>query len=221
MNLVRALFGLAAVFVYHIPRMLFRILLVSYNAVFNPQDTLTANPKEHLRRARNLLGTNRNSQLLYAALELRFALERMADLEILIANESKQRMVDEYDPVKKTKNLRRLNPETSHAQQIFLINKATDQRIPWGQYKPLDLNKIKEIQGRLGDLLHPKQGLKLGLPDDLWYDQTRRFLIETHDYLCEAYKASIPFFAFEGLDHVEMVQLDHEGSESPKPLRNS
>src|SRR5436189_270230 len=118
MNLVRALIGLVVAVVYHLPRVFFQLLLVSYHAAFNPQDTLTANPKEHLRRARKLLGANRNSQLLYAALELRFALERIADFELVMANEATQRMVDEPDPVKKTKNLRRLSPEASHAQQI-------------------------------------------------------------------------------------------------------
>lgn len=210
MNLVRALIGLVAVFVYHLPRALFRLLLVSYHAAFNPQDTLTANPKEHLRRARNLLGTNRNSQLLYAALELRFALERMVDFEIVMANEATQRMVDEHDSAKKTKNLRRLSSEASHTQQIFLINKATGERVLWGRYKPLDLSKVKVIQGRLGDLLHPKRGLGLGLPSDPWYEQTKCFLVEAHDYLCETSKDNTPFFAFEGLEHIEMVPVKFE-----------
>ena len=69
MNLVRALIGLVVAVVYHLPRVLFHLLLVSYHAAFNPQDILTANPKEHLRRARKLLGANRDFQLLYAALE--------------------------------------------------------------------------------------------------------------------------------------------------------
>lgn len=210
MNLVRALIGLIVVFVYHLPRVFFRLLLVSYHAAFNPQDTLTANPKEHLRRARKLLGTNRNSQLLYAALELRFALERMADFELVMANEATQRMVNEPDPVKKTKNLRRLSREASYAQEIFLINKDTGERVSWGHYRPLDPLKVKEIQGRLGDLLHPKRGLGLGLPNDPWYEQTRHFLVEAHDYLCQASKANTPFFAFEGLDHIEMVRIEHE-----------
>jgi len=127
-----------------------------------------------------------------------------------MANRATQRMVDEHDPVKKTKNLRRLSGEASHAQQIFLINKATGERVSCGQYKPLDLTKVKEIQGRLGDLLHPKRGLGLGLPNDPWYEQTRDFLVETHAYLYEASKANTPFFAFEGLDHIEMVRLENE-----------
>jgi hypothetical protein len=210
MNFVRALIGLVVAVVYHLPRVFFQLLLVSYHAAFNPQDILTANPKEHLRRARKLLGANRNSQLLYAALEMRFALERMADFELVMANEATQRMIDEPDPVKKTKNLRRLSPEASHAQQIFLINKTTGERVAWGQYRPLDLTRVREIQGRLGDLLHPKRGLGLGLPSDPWYEQTRHFLLETHDYLCDASKANTPFFAFEGLAHIEMVRLDNE-----------
>ena len=42
MNFLRALLGLLVAFTYHLPRLVYRLLLVSYHAAFNPQDTLTA-----------------------------------------------------------------------------------------------------------------------------------------------------------------------------------
>ena len=130
----------------------------------------------------------------------------MSDRELALGYEATQRMLDEYDPVKKTKSLRRLAPEAAYPQQILLVNKATGERIPWGRYKPIDLGRANEIKGRLGDLLHPKRGLNLGLPNDPWYEQTRQFLRETYGYLHGVWKRTRPSSPFEGLDHVEMVR---------------
>jgi len=52
---MQALIGLLLVFTVHIPHLIFRALLVSYAYVFNHHENLTADPKEHLKRARKLL----------------------------------------------------------------------------------------------------------------------------------------------------------------------
>lgn len=207
MNVVKAIIGLIFVFVVHIPRLIYLALLASYTAVFANQSTLTANPAEHLRRARRILQRRRLSELLYAALELRFALERMAQRDLLFSEMASNRVLKEYDPVKKVSNLRRLAPDTAFTHEIYLLNQATGERIKWAEYKPLDKARVAAIQGRLGDLLHPKEGLMLGIPDDPWYVATRQFLDESLEYLDRVHKDNAPFFAYEGLDQFEMVRV--------------
>jgi hypothetical protein len=109
-NFAKAMIGLLLVFLVHIPRMLFLGLLLSYSAVFNNRPTLTASPAEHLKRARKILRRGRLSEILYAALEVRFALERMAQRELVFAEAASNRMLREHDPVKKVANLQRLAP---------------------------------------------------------------------------------------------------------------
>lgn len=159
-NFLKAIVGLALVFFYHVPRLMYFGLLVSYTAVFERNwPTLTADPAEHLKRAKRILRKGQLSELLYAALELRFALERMAQRELIFMDMATNRMLKEYDPVKKVKNLQRLAPEAAFAHEIYLVNKATGERFKWAEYKPLDKVRVAEIQGRLGDLLHPKDTL--------------------------------------------------------------
>jgi len=148
--------------------------MVSYAYVFNRHDNLTASPKEHINRARKLL-RGQNSMLLYAALELRFALERMAQWDLMLSAKATERALDDPDPVKKVKALRRIDQETAHEQKIFLVNQAKRIRLEWGRYKPLDQARTADIKGRLGDLLHPKDGLPLGIWNDPWYIRTRAF----------------------------------------------
>jgi hypothetical protein len=207
-NILKALMGLVLLFVVHIPRVLFLGLLISYGAVFENRPTLTANPAEHLKRARRILRRGRLSELLYAALEIRFALERMAQRELIFAEAASNRMLKEYDPVKKVASLQRLAPDAAFAHEIWFVNKTTGQRIKWAEYKPLDKTQVATIVGRLGDLLHPKEGLLLGVPDDQWYLNTRRFLEDALRYLLEVYKDNSPFFSYDGLDQFEMVKLE-------------
>lgn len=207
---LKAVIGLALVFIYHLPRRIYLVLLVSYAYVFNNSPNLTADPKEHLNRAMRLLRGRHNSDLLYAALELRFALERMVDHELLLSENATRRMLDEYDPGKKLKNIHRIDRSAAHPYEIYLINRKTGDRVRWGDYKPLDPVRVSEMKGKLGDLLHPKRGLLLGIGDDPWYSRTRSFLTDTADYLRERHAGNSPFFAFVGVDHFEMVRVDAE-----------
>jgi len=209
-DLFRAFVGLTLVFVYHIPRLIYLGLLVSYAAVFNNRPTLTANPTEHIERARRILRKGYLSELLYAAVELRFALERMAQKDLILANMASNKMLDQYDPVKKLSNLHRIDPNSAYEHEIYMVNKVTGERFKWGNYKPLDKARVSYIQGRLGDLLHPKDGLCLGIHDDPWYINTKKFLMESLDYLQSVYKDNTSFFAFEGLEHIEMVKVSNE-----------
>lgn len=205
--LLRALIGLVLIFVFHIPRLVYLSLSVSYAAVFNNRPTLTANPTEHIERARRILKRGRLSELLYAAIELRFALERMVQKDLVLARMASNRMLDEYNPTKKLSHLQRLDPNSAYGHDIYMVNKITGERFKWGSYKPLDKARVSTIQGRLGDLLHPKDGLSLGIPDDPWYVNTKQFLAESLDYLESVYKNNTSYFAFEGLEHVEMVKV--------------
>lgn len=207
-NFGKALVGFVLIFVVHLPRLLFALLLLSYAAVFNNRPTLSANPAEHIKRARKLLRRGRLSELLYVALELRFALERMAHKDLIFAEMASNRILDESNPVKKLANLHRIAPDAAFAHKIFFVNRATGERLRWGEYKPLDKAQVARIQGRLGDLLHPKDGLALGMPDDKWYVETKRFLGEALDYLAGVYQDNSGFFAFGGLDQFEMVKAE-------------
>jgi hypothetical protein len=206
----KAIIGLILVFVVHIPRLIYLALLASYAAVFANRSTLTANPAEHLRRARRILQRGHLSELLYAGLELRFALERMAQRDLLFSEMASNRILKEYDPVKKVSSLRRLASDTAFTHEIYFLNHATGERIKWAEYKPLDKARVVAIQGRLGDLLHPKDGLLLGIPDDPWYVVTRQFLDESLEYLDRVHKDNAPFFAYEGLDQFEMVKIGRD-----------
>src|SRR4030042_4956129 len=194
-NIAKAAVGLVLIFVVHIPRLIYHVLLVSYAAVFNNHPTLTADPAEHLKRAKRFLKRGRLSELLYAALELRFALERMAQRDLLLTELASERVRKEYDPSKKLANLYRIAPAAAYAQDIVFLNKKTGERFKWAEYKPLDRARVSEIKGKLGDLLHPKDGLRLGIPDDPWYEDTVRFLNETAQYLSMVYEDNTPFFA--------------------------
>jgi hypothetical protein len=88
----------------------------------------------------------------------------MAQRELLYAKAASERMIKEYDPAKKIANLQSLAPDAAFAHEIWFVNNTTGQRIKWAEYKPLDKARVAGIQGRLGDLLHPKEGLPLGGP---------------------------------------------------------
>jgi hypothetical protein len=86
------------------------------------------------------------------------------------------------------------------------VDGRTGDRLDWGRYKPLDFDRVKEIQGRLGDLLHPRVGLSLGVWNDPWYGSTRAFLVQTEAYLGQTLQGHTPFFAYEGLDNIEVTR---------------
>jgi hypothetical protein len=203
---LKALIGLLLVFLVHIPRLTYALLQLSYAYVFNNFGNLTADPKEHLRRARKLLKKD-NSHLLYAALEIRCALERVVQTELVFAEKATTRSIQEPDPIKKLKALYRLSNDARYAHKIILVNQETGERFDWAEYNPLDLDRVRAIQGQLGDLLHPKLGLHLGVRNDPWYRETRAFLADSEAYLSQVIKTSTPFFSYEGLPHIEMEKL--------------
>lgn len=203
----RLIVGLVLVFIYHLPKLIVALLELSYAYIFNNKSNLTANPKEHLKRAKKLLRQNKNSLLLYAALELRFALERIVHFQLLLANGS-NKMLKEYDPVKKRKNISFIDPASDYLHKIFYRNKETNQRFLWGVYKPIDVEKVSYIKGRLGDLLHPKDGIPLGVSDDNWYIETRRFLFESVTFLSNHIKNNDQYFSVKNLKSFELEKVE-------------
>jgi len=185
-ELLRAIGGLVALFLIHVPRLVWAALQWSYASAFHNRPNLTADPQEHLRRAKRLLRSRKNSQLLYAALEIRFALERIAHTD-LFHDSISNRVRKKYQPTKKLKGLNMAEPGAKVPHRMVLVHRETGERVPWGDFHPLDPARVSEIEGRLGDLLHPKVGLPLGVPDSPWYRETRAFLWEAHDSL-----ASLP-----------------------------
>jgi len=216
MKVFRALIGFILIFVYHVPKLIFLSLQVLYALVFNNQENLTADPEEHLKRAESLLKKKKNSLLLYAALEIRFASERMIDNQLSLADNVSKKTLKKYDPVKKKKAMTKLDPNSDKHQKIFFINKDTGQRFSWGTYKPVELDKIKDIKNKLGDLLHPKVGLNLGISDDPWYLETRKFLVDSLVYLKDNMKNNKFYFAYSNVDNFEMEIINEN-----KPAANT
>jgi hypothetical protein len=171
-------------------------------------DTLTANPREHIKRARTILQRGRLSEILYAALELRFAAERIPQLELIFAESASNRMLDEYSPVKKVASLRQLAPESEFAHDVEMLNRATGEWVKVAEYRPLDKSRISTIKGRLGALLHPRDDLMLGMPEEPWYRETYEFLCDSIDFLSDAYEGNTQFFTYEGVDHIRLRRRD-------------
>lgn len=207
-RILKAFIGLILIFAFHIPRFLFLLMEISYSYVFNNPSNLTANPEEHLKRAMKMLSKKQNSLLLYVAVEIRFALERMVQQQLLFTENASKRMLDEYNPVKKQNNILKLEPDSEYAHNIYFVNKETNEKILWSKYKPLNPEKIKYVQGRLGDLLHPKDGLSLGISNDKWYVDTREFLLSSHKYLSENLKDNYSFFAYKGISNFEFEKVN-------------
>ena len=208
LRVFKAFAGFILIFVFHIPKFLFLLMEISYSYVFNNPSNLTANPKEHLKRAIKMLNKKQNSLLLYVAVEIRFALERMVQQQLILTESVSKRMLDEYNPVKKQSNILKLEPDSEFAHNIYFVNKETKDKILWSQYKPLNPEKIKNFQGRLGDLLHPKDGLSLGISNDKWYLETRKFLLSAHKYLNENLKDNYSFFAYKGVSNFEFEKVN-------------
>ncbi len=168
--------------------------------------TLTGSPREHIKRARRILERGDLSELLYSALELRFALERITQLELMFSASASNRMLDEYSASKKVANLRQLAPDSAFPHDVEVRHEVTGEWSKIGEYRPLDQRRTNEINGRLGSLLHAQDGLMLGIPDrEPWYRDTYVFLCETADFLSESYEDNTQFFSYEGLDHVRLV----------------
>jgi len=206
-NMFKAVIGLLLVFIYHIPSLIYQLLLLSFASVFNRYENLTADPKEHLRRAKKLL-RGHNSRILYAALEIRFAVERIAQRELIFSQNVTTRSLKEYQPNKKVKSLRRLDPNTEFPHKFLYVDETSGTQFYWGEYKPLDNNVVRELEGRLGNLLHSKDGIKLGIRDDPWYIETRKFLCESIEYLSKVIEDNTPFFGLEGLGNIHRVRID-------------
>jgi hypothetical protein len=132
---------------------------------------------------------------------VRFALERLAQREIIFNEATSIRDMNETSPVKKIKALRRVAPDSAHPHRAVLTNPQTGDQTDFGRYEPLDAGRATKLDGRLGDLLHPKEGLNLGLYNDPWYQAQRKMLLEGIEYLEPIAKAS-PFALFDDMSNV-------------------
>ena len=206
-NIFKAIIGLLLAVIYHVPRLAYQLLLLSYAYVFNYVENLTADPKEHLKRAKKLL-SGHNSRILYAALEIRFAIERITQRDLIFAERVTSRSLKEHNPVKKIKSLRRLDPNTEFPHKIIFNDEKKGIKFDWGKYKPIDIKSVKQIEGRLGNLLHPKDGIRLGVYNDPWYRETREFLLDSIEYLSQVIEDNTPFFGLEGLDTIRRIRIN-------------
>ena len=206
-NIFKAIIGIILIFIRHIPRLFYLLLLASYGEVFHAQyRTLTANPAEHIKRAKRMLRKKDNSLILYIAVELRFTIERMVFWQILFANGASNRMIDEKDPVKKRKNISRLDKNADYPHEIIFTNQETKETMKWADYTPIDAAKLEHIKGMLGDILHAKEGLSLGIPDDPYYSKTTKFLRESIDYLESILKTYNNYFSMKDLKQFTFIK---------------
>lgn len=173
--------------------------------MFN-SNLLTSDPKEHLLRTRRLLKEKNDSYLLYAALEMRLAIERIVHNQLTLSEEHSRKDKKKNDPIRKKLVIGIIDPESNHDYDIFFNDPNSGNRVFWGTYKNIPKTKIKKIEGRLGNLLHMKLGLRLGVQDDPWYIETRDFLEVTCDYLIERITDSNYFFSYQGQENFELIK---------------
>ncbi len=167
---------------------------------------LTADPNEHLSRAGILLGKNDNSLLQYAALEMRLAVERIVHNQLTLSEEHSKNDKKKNDPKRKKLIMNQIDPESDNDYEIYFTDSTTGKKVYWGEYKNIPESKIKSIEGRLGNLLHMKLGLNLGIENDPWYFKTRRFLEVTHSFLSERIKNSQYYFCFKETPNFELIK---------------
>ncbi len=206
MNVLKAIFGLIIALFYFLPKAIYFKLLLFYYSFFNYHENLTADPKEHIKRARRLLKRASNHLLLYAALELRFALERIVHNELYFSEKATNRSLEMYDPSKKRKIMTKIDNNVNYSHKIFYIDKKTNKKIYWGNYRPLPQENINFIKGKLGDLLHAREGIKLGISNDNWYLQTRKFLNDSLDMLSNHINSNERYFMYSDSDKFEMIK---------------
>jgi hypothetical protein len=165
---------------------------------------LTADPKENVNRALVLLKKNNNALLLYAALELRLALERAIHNQLSLSIATTLNNKGGNDPKKKKLIINCIDSESDNDFNIFYRDPITKEKLFWGTYKNIPESKLKYIEGRLGNLLHMKRGISLGVEDDYWYLETRTFLMETASYLKERLNNSLSYFAYKDVPYFEL-----------------
>jgi len=207
MSILKYIFGFILIIVYHLPRLLLSLLLYSYNAAFKKGDNLTADPKVHLQRAKKLLMRKNNSLILYSALEIRFAAERIIDHQLSLSDKASKKVLKKYDPVKKKNRMTSIDPNSDRSQRIYFIDKETGEKIYWGTYNNVEKKKIAEIRNKLGDLLHPTVGLNLGIANDPWYKETKQFLNDSIDYLNSRIKNNESFFLYADSENFEFEEI--------------
>ena len=89
-----------------------------------------------------------------------------------------------------------IDPSSDHDYEIYYVDPQTSEEIFWGVYKNISEKWVKEIDGKLGNLLHMKLGLNLGIETDPWYNKTREFLEETTEFLKERTTDSVSYFSY-------------------------
>lgn len=169
---------------------------------------LTADPKEHVRRAKSLLDLKNNALLLYAALELRLATERLQHNQLSLSENATINNKKGNDPKKKKLIMNNIDPNSDFDYEIYYNDSENGNKAYWGEYKNISTQQIKTIEGKLGNLLHMKVGLKLGIKDDPWYIETRKFLNDTAEYLTERLTNSDYYFSFKDLDNFELIKKE-------------
>ncbi len=169
---------------------------------------LTADPKEHIKRAKLLLDLNNNALLLYIALELRLATERLQHNQLSLSEYATIQNKKGNDPKKKKLIMNSIDPNSDYDYKIYYHDPEIGSRIYWGEYKNISTQKIKTIEGKLGNLLHMKEGLKLGIKNDPWYADTRKFLNDIVNYLDERLTNSDYYFSFTNLDNFELEKKE-------------
>ena len=167
---------------------------------------MTADVTEHLKRSRKFLNRGLNVELPYAAVELRFAVERMIQHDTWLAQNTSMRIKKNSDPVKQLKTMQALDENSKYPHDLIWRNKETGEEMKWGEYKPLDLDRVNQIKGKLGDMLHPGTGPRTGFAGKEWAQKMRAFLLQSIDYFEGVYKNRTPFFLYEEIEHIELVR---------------
>ena len=137
---------------------------------------------------------------------MRLALERIIHNQLTLSEQHSRKDKKKNDPKRKKLVMGVIDPKSNCDYDIFYTDPNTGHKAFWGTCKNISEKKVKTIEGKLGNLLHMKIGLRLGVAEDQWYTDTREFLDNTCDYLTERITDSKYFFSFQGLDNFELIK---------------
>jgi hypothetical protein len=133
-------------------------------------------PHDHLRRAKALLKRPGTATLLYAALELRCAIEGRLKQYAQAHDHLSKREIADY----RIKNLHKAVTKISDLEHIIAIVAQIEPGKPLEfVYTPVS-QELRDRGGKLGDLLHYRKDT-----DAAWHERTHAFVAETARQ-CEA-----------------------------------
>lgn len=156
---------------------------------------MTDEKRQHLRRAREFLGTAQLADLRHAALELRFCLEAMTSEKLRVFEKYLPRSFVErtYQAQKLLKAMKQIDPNADRGYQLYVGGRATpgvpadpaDMQLV-GEHVAFNIKWLDKQYHKLGSLLHAQRQIA---PED--EAELRAYLTSIVDAVKKAQAGSI------------------------------